>query len=44
MRQKSIKKNFVYNLILTSLNLIFPLITAPYISEILGAANIGKVN
>jgi O-antigen/teichoic acid export membrane protein len=44
MKQKSIKKNFIYNLILTSLNLIFPLITAPYVSKILGASNIGKVN
>lgn len=44
MKQKSIKKNFVYNLILTSLNLIFPLVTSPYVSKILGATNIGKVN
>lgn len=44
MKQKSIKKNFIYNLIFTSINLIFPLITAPYLSSVLGATNIGKVN
>ncbi|OOM81525.1 putative O-antigen transporter [Clostridium puniceum] len=44
MEQKSVKKNFIYNLILTTVNMIFPLITAPYLSNILGAENIGKVN
>lgn len=44
MKQKSIAKNYIYNLILTTLNIIFPLITAPYLSLILGADNIGKVN
>lgn len=44
MKEKSIKKNYVYNLILTTLNLIFPLITAPYLSYVLGPDNIGKVN
>ena len=37
----SIKKNFGYNLIYTILNIIIPLITAPYTSRVLGAANIG---
>lgn len=44
MKKKSIKKNFIYNLILTSANMLFPLVTAPYLSYILGAQNIGKVN
>lgn len=44
MEQKSVKKNFLYNLTLTTANMIFPLITAPYLSSILGAENIGKVN
>lgn len=44
MKQKSMAKNYIYNLILTTLNIIFPLITAPYLSKILGAENIGKVN
>jgi len=44
MKQKSIKKNFVYNLFLTFANMLFPLVTAPYLSEILGAFGIGRVN
>lgn len=44
MKEKSIKKNFIYNSILTTVNMIFPLITAPYLSAVLGAENIGKVN
>lgn len=44
MKQKSIGKNYIYNLTLTALNLAFPLITASYLSYVLGAENIGKVN
>lgn len=44
MKQKSIGRNYIYNLILTALNLVFPLVTASYLSYILGAENIGKVN
>ena len=44
MKVKSMKKNYIYNLILTVVNMIFPLVTAPYLSFVLGAENIGKVN
>lgn len=44
MKVKSMKKNYIYNLILTIVNMIFPLVTAPYLSFVLGAENIGKVN
>lgn len=44
MKQKSLKINYFYNMLLTSLNLVFPLITAPYVSRVLGADNLGKVN
>ncbi|EHK2363932.1 flippase [Clostridium perfringens] len=44
MKVKSMKKNYIYNLVLTVVNMIFPLITAPYLSYVLGAENIGKVN
>jgi O-antigen/teichoic acid export membrane protein len=44
MEQKSLVKNAVYNFMYTGLNLLFPLITAPYVSRILGASNLGKVN
>lgn len=40
----SIKKNFGYNLILTTCNYIFPLLTYPYISRVLGVINIGACN
>lgn len=38
------KKNFGYNLILTLCGYIIPLITYPYISRVLGVANIGVCN
>lgn len=40
----SIKKNFFYSSILTTANYIFPLITYPYVSRILGVTNIGLYN
>lgn len=44
MKQKSIKMNYVFNTILTVSNLLFPLITFPYVARILGPEGIGKVN
>lgn len=41
MVQKSIKKNYIYNLTYQILLLITPLITTPYLSRILGADGIG---
>ena len=38
---KSIKKNYIYNLIYQILILILPLVTTPYLSRVLGAENIG---
>lgn len=40
----SIKKNYVFNTIYTLLNMLFPLVTFPYVSRILGPEGIGKVN
>ncbi len=40
----SLKKNFGYNLILTFCNYLFPLITYPYVSRVLGVENIGTCN
>lgn len=37
----SIKKNFAYNLILTFCGYLFPLVTFPYVSRVLGVQNIG---
>jgi O-antigen/teichoic acid export membrane protein len=44
MKQKSLIKNTLYNFFYTGMNLMFPIITAPYISRVLGAKNLGKVN
>lgn len=37
----SVKKNFIYSALLTTANYIFPLITFPYVSRVLGADSIG---
>ena len=44
MQIRSVKFNFVMNFILTASNFIFPLITFPYVSRILGASGTGKVS
>lgn len=40
----SVRKNFVYSSILTASNYIFPLLTYPYVSRVLGVTNIGICN
>lgn len=40
----SIKKNLVYNILLSVSNLLFPLVTFPYAARILGPEGIGVVN
>jgi len=40
----SIKKNFIYNSVLSISRIIFPLISFPYSSRILGPNGVGKVN
>ena len=39
----SLKKNFFYSALLTLANYIFPLITYPYVSRVLGVDMVGKV-
>ena len=43
VKQKSIKKNFIMNAILTMSGFIFPLISFPYIAEVLGPSGTGRV-
>lgn len=43
-KQKSIKMNFVMNVVLTMSSFIFPLITFPYVSRILLPVGTGKVS
>lgn len=42
-KRTSIKKNFIMNAILTMSSFIFPFITFPYVSRILGPENYGRV-
>lgn len=44
MKQQNIKVNAILNATKASLNIIFPLITFPYVSRVLMPENIGKVN
>ena len=44
MKKKSIKLNFVMNIILTMSSFIFPLITFPYVSRVLLPVGTGKVS
>lgn len=41
MKEKSLKKNFVYNFLYQLLAIVVPLITSPYLARTLGAENIG---
>lgn len=40
----SVKRNFLYSSILTSANYVFPILTYPYVSRVLGVSNIGICN
>ena len=44
MRKKSMKENAILNALRTLAGIVFPLITYPYISRVLGADNLGKIN
>lgn len=44
MQTKSVKKNAVLNVIKSIMSIIFPVITYPYATRILGVENLGKVN
>ena len=41
MKKKSVKKNYIYNVLYQVLVMIIPLITTPYLSRTLGAEKIG---
>lgn len=41
---KSIKKNFIYNTVLTVGNMVIPLITFPYVSRVLDPKGLGMAN
>ena len=41
MKMKKVKINFLYNIVYQLLVLIIPLITAPYLSRVIGASGVG---
>lgn len=43
LKFESLTKNYIYNTLFTVCNMIFPIVTFPYASRILGAAGIGLV-
>lgn len=44
MQQKSLAKNYMFNIIKTVMGMIFPLITFPYATRVLGVESLGKIN
>lgn len=44
MERKSLKENTIYNMLKTFANMIFPLITFPYVSRVLLPETVGKYN
>ena len=44
MKEESLKANSIFNALRTLMSVLFPLITFPYASRVLGPAGIGKVN
>lgn len=44
MKEKSVFKNALLNIIRVSLSVVFPLITFPYVSRVLMAEKLGRVN
>lgn len=44
MKESNIGKNTIFNILKTMSSVIFPLITIPYISRVLHADNVGKIN
>ena len=44
MKEKSIKVNAIYNILLTLSNIVFPLVTFPYVSRILNPIGLGTTS
>ena len=44
MSHSNLNKNNIFNSIATFTNLLFPIITFPYLTRVLGVDNIGKYN
>lgn len=44
MKENSIKRNAFFNVVYTIVNMVFPLITYPYVTRVLSAVGMGKVS
>lgn len=44
MKEKSLAKNYLFNILKTTMGILFPLITFPYATRVLGVESIGKIN
>lgn len=44
MKEKSIRKNYIFNLVYQVLLLVTPLVTAPHLARVLGADGVGRVS
>jgi len=39
----NVRKNYIFSLVLTGFNILFPIISFPYVAQVLGAVGVGKV-
>src|SRR5688500_11261956 len=39
----NVRKNYIFSLLLTGFNILFPIISFPYVAQVLGAVGVGKV-
>ena len=44
MKEQSLTKNAILNIIRQAMTIVFPLVTFPYVSRVLGSAEFGKYN
>lgn len=44
IKEKSLAKNYLFNILKTTMGILFPLITFPYATRVLGVESIGKIN
>ncbi len=44
MKEKSLAKNYLFNILKTTMGIFFPLITFPYAARVLGVDSLGKIN
>lgn len=43
-KTESLSKNYFFNILMQGLNMLFPFITIPYVTRVLGPENLGRIN